>query len=253
MAQTLAIRREPGWRIMIALLMAAAALALGMERAAAQEATPGPAAGAATVIVIGHGAVQVKPDLATVTLGVDVVRPALPDALTESNRQMESVLAAVKAAGVAEEDIQTTSFYVNVFRTYDPSGQPGEITGFQVSNQVLVIVRDLDKLNTVLGDAVAAGANSIYGIGFAVADPTAAASQARKRAVEDARARAEELAAANGMSLGRVVTVTELAAPYGPPITMEGAAGKGAGYAPPIQTGMVEVTVDVQVTYELIS
>jgi hypothetical protein len=235
------------------LVIATLAWMLTMGSASAQEATPGPAAGAATVSVTGHGAVQVKPDMATVTLGVDVVRPTLPDALTESNRLMESVLSAIKAAGVAEEDVQTTSFYVNIFRNYDPSGQPGEITGFQVSNQVLVIVRDLDKLNTILGDAVAAGANSIYGIGFAVADPTAAASQARKRAVEDARARAEELAAANGMTLGRVVTVTEVTAPYGPPVTMEGAAGKGAGYAPPIQTGMVEVTVDVQVTYELVS
>jgi hypothetical protein len=166
---------------------------------------------------------------------------------------MEAVLAAVKAAGVAEDDIQTTSFYVNIFRNYDPSGQPGEITGFQVSNQVVVIVRNLDTLNTILGDAVAAGANSVYGIGFAVADPTAAASQARKLAVEDARARAEELAAANGMALGRVVNVVEVAAPYGPPVTMEGASGKGAGYAPPIQTGMVEIMVDVQVTYELAS
>ncbi len=241
------------WRTLSVLLIAAMAWILVGRSASAQEATPVSGPGAATVSVTGHGAVQVKPDMATITLGVDVVRPTLPDALMESNRQMDSVLAAVKAAGVAEDDIQTTSFYVNIFRSYDPSGQPGEITGFQVSNQVMVIVRDLDKLNTILGDAVAAGANSVYGIGFAVADPTTAASQARKRAVEDARARAEELASAAGLSLGRVVTVTELAAPFGPPVTMEGAAGKGAGYAPPIQTGMVEVTVDVQVTYELIS
>jgi len=253
MQQRKATAHRPEVRILLVLVIAAMAWVVAGRSAGAQEATPVPGPGPATVSVTGHGAVQVKPDMATITLGVDVVRPTLPDALTESNTQMESVLAAVKAAGVAEDDIQTTSFYVNIFRSYDTSGQPGEITGFQVSNQVVVIVRDLDKLNTILGDAVAAGANSVYGIGFAVADPTMAASQARKRAVEDARARAEELASASGLSLGRVVSVTELAAPYGPPVTIEGGAGKGAGYAPPIQTGMVEVTVDVKVTYELIS
>lgn len=246
--------RGISWGKQALLLLALVGLLFfaGGARAAAQEATPTATRDAATLTVVGRGAVRVQPDLATVNLGIDIVRPALPDALTAANTQMEAIIAAARAAGVAENDIQTTSFYVSVLRSYDPTGNPSEITGFQVSNQVSVTVRDLTKVSDVLADAVAAGANAIYGITFSLADPTGAAMEARRLAVEDARARAEVLADATGQPLGRIASLTEVSSPYGPPSPLLASGAEGAaGYAPPIQGGTVEVVVQVEVTFEL--
>jgi uncharacterized protein len=218
-------------------------------RVGAQEATPVPAAGGqAVVTVLGHGSVTVKPDIATINVGVTVTAPALADAQRQATRLMTKVVAAIKKDGVKDEDIQTSYYSVNVVSSYDNNGNPTGVTGYQVSNQVAVTVRDLDKVNSILEDAVAAGANSIYGITFGVADPSAAASQARAAAVADARTRAEELATAAGLTLGRVLSISE-GVPQPVPYAAGQAAGKGG--AVPIETGGLEVTVDVQVTYEL--
>lgn len=218
-------------------------------RVAAQDATP-VAGSPAIVTVLGHGSVTVTPDTASVTIGVQITKPTLPEAQEEATTQMTAVLDAIKAAGIDEKDIQTAYYSVNVLQNYDNNGNPTEVTGYQVANQVNVLVRDLDKVGQLLEDVVAAGANSIYGITFGVADPSDAQSQARAAAVADAKKRADELAQAAGLTLGRVLSISEggsQSIPY-----YDGAqfaAGKGGA---PVQFGTTDIAVDVQVTYELV-
>ncbi|HKG26608.1 MAG TPA: SIMPL domain-containing protein [Thermomicrobiales bacterium] len=217
---------------------------------AAQDATPVPSGSPAVVTVLGHGAATVTPDIATVTIGVQVTKPTLPEAQSEATAQMTAVLEAIKAAGIDEKDIQTAYYSVNVLQNYDNTGNPTEVIGYQVSNQVNVVVRDLDKVGQLLEDVVAAGANSIYGITFGVSDPSDAQSQARADAVADAKKRAEELAKAAGLSLGRVLSISEGISQPIPYYDSGQFAGGKAGA--PVQFGTTEVTVDVQVTYELV-
>lgn len=232
----------------------------GSGRAAAQDvgnATPGPTPIPATVSVNGHGAVMVPPDTASVVVGVDVTSPTLDAAQTEATAQATAIIDAVMAAGIPEDDIQTVNFSVNVIRDVDQNGNQGAVTGFQVTNQVAVTIRgidqDLERVGTILDSVVAAGANNIYGISFTVDDPTAAAVQARRAAVLDSRAKADQLAEAAGLTVGRVVTITESPSAFPPPQVFEAAAADmaQARAAVPIQGGSSEVTVDVQVTFEL--
>jgi uncharacterized protein YggE len=234
-----------------ALLVAATIGGIGREgRVAAQDATPVPSGSPAVVTVLGHGSVTLTPDIATVTIGVQVTKPTLPEAQSEATAQMTAVLEAIKAAGIDEKDIQTAYYSVNVLQNYDNTGTPTDVIGYQVSNQVNVIVRDIDKVGQLLEDVVAAGANSIYGITFGVSDPSDAQSQARAAAVADAKKRAEELAQAAGLSLGRVLSISEGVSQPIPYYDSGQFAGGKAGA--PVQFGTTEVTVDVQVTYELV-
>ncbi len=234
-------------------------LALGgvSGRGAAAQDDPGtPTAGASTtttVTVGGRGVVTIEPDTASVVVGVEVFEPTLSEAQAEATRQMTAVTDAILAAGLEERDIQTVNYSVNIVYEYDANGTPERIEGFQVSNQVSIRIRDLDTLGSLLDAVVAEGANTIYGISFFVDDPTAAASQARIAAVRDARRKADELAEAAGMSVARIITITESNAPPPTPEVFAGAAADVAESAArvPIQTGTSEVAVDVQVTYEL--
>lgn len=223
--------------------------------AVAQEsATPtATAAGVPTVSVSGHGEVNVPPDTAQVNIGVDVIKPTLDEAQEQATTQANAVIEALKAAGIADEDIQTEFFSVNILRDYSENADPTTITGFEIVNQLRVTVRDTDTLGELLDAAVNAGANSIYGVTFYVDDQTAAASEARVEAVEDARVKAEELATAAGMTLGPVVAIAEGTAPIISPVYGMARGGGMAmdAAAVPVETGSTTVAVDVQVTYEL--
>jgi uncharacterized protein YggE len=210
------------------------------------------AAGIPTVSVSGHGEVNVPPDTASVNIGVDIIKPTLDEAQSQATEQANAVITALKDAGIDPADIQTSYYSVNILRDYSENADPTQITGFEVTNQLQVTVRDTDKLGEILDSAVQAGANSIYGVNFLVSDQTAAASQARVKAVDDARAKAEELAAATGLSLGPVVAISEGAPPVIGP--MYGRGGGGAAMAQaavPVQPGSTTVAVDVTMTYEL--
>jgi uncharacterized protein YggE len=230
--------------------------AVGLSRPAfAQDATPVSSSGAATVTVNGTGSVTVAPDQASISIGVNVVQANLSEAQAAATSQMTAVIDALKAAGIDEKDIQTSNYSVNIIQNYDNNGFPADITGFQVNNQVNVTVKELDKLGEILDRAVAAGANSIYGINFIVSDSTAAASQARTAAIADAKAKAEEIAAATGTTLGRLVSVNETYSPSPLPVDFYGGgmgmAEDAARSSVPVQAGGSAVQVSVIVVYEL--
>ncbi len=154
------------------------ALSGTLRLAKAQDSTPTTGGGQipATVTVNGHGSVSLPPDTASIVLGVDVTKPTLSEAQSAAADQMTAILKVLKNAGIEDKDIQTVNYSVYVQRNYDNNGTAGEITGFQVTNQINVIVRDVDKVGDLLDAVVGAGANNIYGINFYVDDTTGPAS-----------------------------------------------------------------------------
>jgi uncharacterized protein YggE len=247
--------RTAGAALALAGLLAAGAVGNAGVVRAQGVATPEAAfaVGVPTVSVSGHGQVNVPPDTASVSIGIDVIQPTLAEAQEQATAQATALIETLKAAGIADEDIQTAYFNVNILRDYSENGDPTQITGFEIMNQLQITVRDTAMLGELLDEAVNAGANSINGVNFYVDDQTAAASEARRLAVEDARTKAEELAAAAGLTLGSVVSITEgTVSPMPPPIYAAREGDMAMAEADvPVQPGSSTVTVDVSMTFAL--
>jgi len=203
----------------------------------------------ATVTVSGTGSVSAPPDMAEITTGVTTQAPSAAQALAANNQAMEKLLQSLTALGVAARDVQTTSVSVSPVRrvTKDESRTPA-IVGYEVSNQVRVTVRDLSRLGRVLDQQVAEGANSVHGIRFGLADPAPLLDEARKRAMADARRRAEIYAAAASLKVGRVLSVQEAGAAVPRP---EIAARAMMSAAVPVAPGEQEIQASVSVSYSL--
>ncbi len=247
-------RMSAGAAAVAAVVLLAAAVMLPARNAQAQDAAAAVTGVTRTITVVGEGKVDVQPDVAYLNLGVVVTRPTVREASSANQEVIDAVIMAVKDAGVAEEDIQTSSFSVNV-NNYGPNGiMPETEWTYQVSNNVNVTIRDLASVSKVLDTAIEAGANNIYGVNFALQDSAAAQSEARRAAVADAEARAEDLAALTGVGVGEVVSVSEVIGSqpvYGS--FRENAMGMGGGGGTPIQPGQLNLTMQIQVTYAIVA
>jgi hypothetical protein len=230
----------------------------GSRTVGAQDAatpTSIPFATAPTVSVTGTGRVTVEPDTASITLGVAVFEANLSEAQAKATTQMTTIIDAVEGAGIADEDIQTSNYSVNVRQDYDENGNPTKVIGYDINNTVTVTVRDLDALGSILDSVVQAGANTIYGISFFTEDMTEATAQARAAAVADARVRADQLADAAGASVGRVIAITEGYSAPPSPVYYDRSGGADMAMAEsapvPVQVGTQQIEVQVSVVYEL--
>lgn len=205
-----------------------------------------------TVTVVGSGRASASPDIARVTLGVDVVNARLSVALSEVNKKTADIMAALKKAGVEEKNIRTADFNVIPQQAYGPSG-PGPITGYRVINTMRVTLRDLSKAGSVLDAAVGAGANTIQGLTFTIEDIKPVEANARRDAMADAKAKAEALAQEAGASVRRVLTISEIVTggPIPIPLLATAATVEGMGGGVSISPGTQEVNVQVQATYEI--
>lgn len=202
--------------------------------------------------VTGTGSVKVTPDIATVTIGVQSQNAQIGTAVADNNRRSGRVQEAVVGMGVEIGDIRSTNFSVWSQPRYDEFGVVTGESTFFVDNTVLVTVRDVTKLGEILQAAVDAGSNSIQGITFTVADPSAAEAEARDKAVADARARAEQLAAAAGAQLGAVTSInTSIYQPQPVPYYGSAMGMGGGGEGPAIAGGSYEVQVQVTIAYEI--
>jgi uncharacterized protein YggE len=204
-----------------------------------------------SISVSGYGEAAGKPDIVLMQLGVNVVADQIGDAIDESNQAMDKITQALLGAGIAEEDLQTTNFNVWPEDRYDP--MTGQSTGervFHVDSTLQVKVRDIDKAPSLIEIALEQGANNIYGLTYDIDDKTALEAEARSKALQDAQVRADQLAAEIGVSLGDPMLVSEGysgGAIY--PVAYERAVGLGGG--PPISTGQLTVSVQVNVTYAI--
>ncbi|MEP7379931.1 MAG: SIMPL domain-containing protein, partial [Chloroflexota bacterium] len=198
-----------------------------------------------TISVSGTGKVVLTPDVADVSLGVTVQKDKASTARDEAGRVMAAVIAALHGLGIADADIKTTQLYVSPMYNY---GNSQSISGYQMSNIVSVHVRDLTKLADVIDQSVAAGATDVQGVSFDVADRAAAEQDARTAAVKDARAHADTLAAAAGVTITGVQSIAETTStPW--PWPGRGFANDAAGAPTPIQPGSAELSIDVSVVY----
>lgn len=205
------------------------------------------------ITVVGTGKVTLSPDLATINVGVQAQAATAAKAQSQASAAMARIISAVKGQGVADADM--TSQWLSLQPQYDYSANgasPPRVTGYQATQSLSVKVRKVDKAGPVIDAAVAAGANQVGGISFSVGDPTAATAQARTAALADAKQRAQSLAKAAGVTLGSVVSVSEIASPSTTPIPYAAALpAAGDAARTPVQVGTTDVEVDVQVVFAI--
>jgi uncharacterized protein len=204
------------------------------------------------VEVSGEGSVSAAPDFAQATLGVTTTGKTAGEAMSANAKAANALTSLIKAEGVAPADIQTSDVSISPMFSEPSPGQttPQTIIGYSVSNNVNVMVRDIPRLGPLLDKAVAAGANSIYGIGFGHNNPSALLDKARPLAVADARRKAEIYASAGGARIGRLMVLTEEAGRQ-PPVAFSRGYAAGAAAPTPIEAGEDKLTVTVTARFEL--
>lgn len=245
--------------VLLAALAVLIALAPRLPPAAVQASAPDLTAALQTgvdmntgIVVSGQGTASAKPNIALASVGVETTAPNLADATSQNTTKMSAVLEKLKSLGVADKDIQTVDYSVIPIQnqTRSDSNTPPAITGYRVSNQVRVTVRKIDDLGKILDQAITAGANRVYGVSFSVDDPSTFQQQARAAAIKDAQAKATQLAQNAGLQLGPVLSITE--ASTGPrPLLSAADAFSAAAAAVPVQTGELQIMVNVQMRFAI--
>lgn len=203
-----------------------------------------------SISVSGSGQVEAVPDIARITIGVISQARTAADALTDNNRRMAEIFTGMTALGIDKLDIQTSNFSVAPQRKRPKSNtpEPPQIVGYQVSNQVSVTIRDLTRLGEVLDRLVRLGANNVHGIQFSVSTADKLLDEARADAVKDARRKAEILAAAADVKIGRVLAIREGGGHMPQPMM---AARMEMAADVPIATGKQTLAVSVAVVYAI--
>lgn len=205
-----------------------------------------------TIAVNGTGNVYADPDVAYINIGVHTQNADPKVALASNTTQAQAVIDAIKAIGVADKDIQTSNFNVYPSTQYGPNGETLD-TVYMVDNTVYVTVRDLTKLGALLETVVTSGANNINGIMFDILDKDTLASEARKKAVEDAQKQAQDIADAAGVQLGELMYVNVYYSGTTYP-QYEGKGG-GGGYSStvsvPVSAGKMVINAEVNMTYKI--
>ena len=238
-------------------LLRAGALALLLATAStgATLAETAPAADAmfraTTLNLAAYGETRVAPDIATINLGVQTEGKTAQAAMAANAQKMTQVSAALRAAGIAGKDIQTSNLNLNAQYAYEQN-LPPRLTGYQASNQVTVTIRDLARLGPSVDAVVSAGANQVNGISFGLADPTVAENAARIEAVRALQAKADLYAKATGYRLQRLVSLSESGGyAVQPPMPMMRMAMKADAASTPVEGGELKVRIDINGLYEL--
>lgn len=230
------------------MLLPAVLTALSAAPALAAPMGCGPA-GPSRITVTGEGRSSAAPDLATIQLGVTTQADSAAAAMDDNSTRQQAVIEALTAAGVPEDQIQTSGLNLNPLMQYGENQAPA-VTGYQAVNMVSVRITDLPALGTVLDAIVGAGANEINGITFTREDGDAASDQARSDAVSDARRKAQVLADAAGVDLGPILSISDMPTGNQPPMPMMRMEAASAD-AVPIQPGQVQMQAAVQIDYAL--
>ncbi len=263
----------------LALLTASAAFTTGCGMAQ-------PAASVASterIVVVGIGKLSAKPDIARIHLGVETRAALVADATKQNADQMTRLIAALKAAGVAEKDIRTSNYSIDYERNAN-DGQPvaprpleplaanrkplkgsasaaasapviapaapAPVGVYRVGNTVQITVRDLARVGAILDTAVSTGANNVHGIGFELEGEQLVEQKLREGAVADAKRRAEALAKLGGVELGEILSISETVGGGGAgPMPMASMAyAKGAT---PVETGELSFEDRIEVVYAI--
>jgi len=235
----------------VGLVLIAVVLVLQLVWVLPGAARPGTVGEPTGITVMAEGKATGKPDLAMITIGVETRDAEARTAAEQNDERMAEVMNALLAKGVAEEDIQTANYSIQAEIDWQDSKQ--RVIGYVVNNSVVVKLREVDEAGDVLDAVTAAGANNIYGIQFTFDDPSALREEARAEAMAEAQAKAQALAQLAGVGLGKPRQISESfiepSRLYLEPAYAVPAAEGGGGT--PFSTGQLEVTVQVQVTFDI--
>lgn len=204
------------------------------------------------ISVTGQGKASVSPDMATINTGVISEAKTAGEALILNSATMKKIMAVLTEMKIEARDVQTSNFSVNPVYSRDPQRRSApQVTGYQVSNTVRVHVRRLDQLGSILDALVTSGSNRINGVSFGVEDQEGALKDARTRAISNAMDRANQYAAAAGVKVVAVRSISEQPAQIPRPPMMGRMAMAEAGSAVPIATGELDFNVSVNVVFDL--
>lgn len=214
-----------------------------------------------TMTVSAEGKVKAVPDTATINLGVVTQGPSSSAVQDESSKKVNKIIEFVKQQGVSKDDISTSQF--NIYPQYNYRDGKNDIVGYEARQTIVVQVKGVDKstqvLAKILSDSTLAGANEISGVSLGFDDPDNLRQKAREQAIEKAKARAEELAKASGLKLGRVVSVSQAGSSQPGVMPYYGGYGMGGGgsadmaksISPNIEPGSQDVTETMVLTFEI--
>jgi uncharacterized protein YggE len=204
-----------------------------------------------SISVSGAGSASAAPDMAVVVVGVRTEAEDAATALTENNQSMGDLIDALREAGIAQADLQTQQINLSPRYANQPNqtGQP-QVTGYEAMNTLQVRVRDMDQVGEILDNAVQSGGNIIHSIRFETADAQDVLQQAREAAFNDARQKAEQLASLADVQLGSVITINETTSSLPRPFAVA-AQTEAADRAVPVEPGLQDVDVTLQVTWEI--
>lgn len=206
-----------------------------------------------TITISGEGKVTAIPDIAKVSLGLQTEKATVTEAQSENSAKINQLVAALKEMSVEEKDIKTTNY--SIYPNYDWNRGNRTLRGYMVEQNVTITIRDLDKVGEIVALAGEYDLNQASSLNFSIDEPEQYRQEARLLALEEAKIKAEALAKAAGVKLGKVVSFSESSAPsYYPRAAssfgLEAMSDKAV--APEIEAGSQEVTVDVSVSFEIL-
>lgn len=249
------LKRQPLYAAFVIILLLGAiaweiaAVANSMRRYGTIGKSPSPSR---QITVSGEGKVRAAPDVAIVTAGFTEAGADVRAVQSAINQKTATLVAAVKVAGVLGADIQTSEFSVSPQYAYEERKAP-HVTGYEARQSVEIRIRDLGRINDILGVVGDAGATNISGIQFTIDDPKEVQAQARQEAIAQARREARRIADGLGVRLGEPIAFSESgsAPPVYPMRAFASEMGGGGVDAPAIERGTNDITSHVSVTYEL--
>jgi len=209
------------------------------------------------ITVSGEGKIYASPDLATVTLGLETNGKDVKEITQKSSDAMNEMIAKIKGLGIDSADIQTTQY--TVAPQYDYTDEGRKDNGYQISQNVEVKIRDFSKIGDVLSAATASGANVINDLQFSIENPEKSKAEARQKAIDQAKEKAQTLAAQSGIKLGKIINVYEDSYTDTPNLNYS-VKSLGAGvaslesadsYSSQIESGQQQVSVTVSLTYKI--
>jgi uncharacterized protein YggE len=209
------------------------------------------------ISVQGEGKISVRPDIATFSLSVISEGKTVKDATEDNSLKMKKVIDSIKALDIKEEDIKTTNYNLNPRYNYDRN--PATIEGYRLSQDIVVKVRDLDKVEDVIAEGTNNGANRMSNLQFLVDDEEEYLKEAREEAIAEAKEKAEEIEKTVGITLGKIIGYRELGGNNNyPPVmyersyAMESMAGnKLSGEDFSIESGSQDIISQIELVYEI--
>lgn len=200
----------------------------------------------------GEGKILAKPDIASVSVGIQAESQTVKSVQDQINSVINKVSEGLKQAGVDSKDIQTRNY--SIYPNYDYTSSQQRIKGYSASTTLLVKVRNLDNVNNVIDTATNNGANQVSGISFGIEDKTKVENEARQKAVDEAKKKAEQVAKIAGFKLGRIINYSEnqqgVERPL--PVMMQTADKAVSGTLTQVEPGSSEITINVTLSYEIL-